>query len=99
MAEAPIPEQLLEVREKIDQVDRQLVLLLAERFALTGKVGRLKADGNLEAVDPTREAQKLEALRELSRQHELNPDLVAGLFTRIMAEVVENHRRIRGENS
>ena len=95
MAQAPIPQQLLEVREKIDQVDRELVQLLAQRFALTRKVGHLKADSKLEAVDPAREAQKLEKLRNLSREHELNPELVAALFTQIMAEVVANHRQIR----
>jgi chorismate mutase len=96
MAHAPVPQQLLEAREKIDQVDRQLVLLLAERFGLTGQVGRLKADSDLEAVDPRREAQKLETLRALAQEHDLDPDLVAELFTRIMAEVVKNHRRIKG---
>ncbi len=96
MVDAQIHEQLLEVREKIDQVDQRLVLLLAERFTLTGKVGRLKAESKLEAVDPTREAQKLERLRSLSKQHDLNPDFVAALFTQIMAEVVRNHRRLRG---
>jgi len=94
MAQAPVPQQLLEVREKIDQVDRQLVSLLAERFGLTSKVGHLKASSDLEAVDPQREAQKLETLRALSKEHDLNPDLVAELFTLIMAEVVKNHRRI-----
>jgi chorismate mutase len=95
MPPSPVPEQLLEIREKIDAVDRKLVLLLAERFALTNRVGHLKARNQLQAVDPDREARKLEALRALSREHDLNPDLVADLFTQIMAEVVKNHRRIR----
>ena len=95
MAQAPVPQQLLEVREKIDQVDRQLVKVLAERFGLTNQVGHLKASSDLEAVDPQREAQKLESLRALAQQYDLNPDLVAELFTLIMAEVVKNHRRIR----
>jgi len=95
MAEVPVPEQLVALREKIDDVDRKLVLLLAERFALTSQVGRLKADSKLEAVDPAREAQKLDALRLLSRQQGLSPELVAELFKLIMAEAVRNHRRIR----
>jgi len=95
MAESPVPEQLLALREQIDEVDRRLVLLLAERFALTSQVGQLKADTRLEAVDPEREAQKLEVLQKLSRDNGINPELVAGLFRKIMAEAVENHRRIR----
>ena len=95
MGQAPVPEQLLEAREKIDEVDRKLVLLLAERFALTARVGELKAKNGLDAVDSNREAQKLESLRAIALKHNLNPDLVASLFTEVMAEVVKNHRRIR----
>lgn len=95
MAEVPVPEQLVALRGKIDDVDRELVLMLAERFALTSQVGRLKADSKLEAVDPAREAQKLDALRLLSQQQGLSPELVAELFKLIMAEAVRNHRRIR----
>lgn len=95
MAAAPVPRQLLEAREKIDAIDRRLVLLLAERFALTDEVGKLKASNDLEAVDPEREAQKLKAIRELCQQQGLNPDLVSEIFTRIMSEVVRNHRRYR----
>lgn len=99
MAQAPVPQQLLEAREKIDDVDRRLVRLLAERFALTAQVGHLKASSDLEAVDPGREAEKLETLRNFAREHDLNPDLVAELFTLIMAEAVKNHRRIRAGGS
>ena len=99
MAQDSVPQQLLEIREKIDQVDRQLVHLLAERFGLTNQVGHLKASSDLEAVDPQREAQKLQTLRSLAQQHDLDPDLVAKLFTLIMAEVVKNHRRISSLDS
>ena len=98
MTEESIPPQLLEVREKIDEVDRQLVLLLAERFFLTRQVGQLKAESNLNAVDPGRETQKLAVIRALCQEHGLNPELVARLFAQIMAEVVQNHRRIQSGN-
>ena len=95
MTEESVPAQLLEVREQIDKVDRQLILLLAQRFTLTRQVGELKADQNLDAVDPDREAKKLAVIRELCQENQLNPDLVATIFSQIMAEVVKNHRRIQ----
>jgi len=95
MTEESIPPQLLEARDKIDKVDRKLVLLLAERFFLTRQVGQLKAESNLNAVDAGRETQKLAVIKELCQKHELNPELVAGIFSQIMAEVVQNHRRIQ----
>jgi chorismate mutase len=97
MVAATVPEELLEVRKQIDSVDEELVLLLAKRFALTHQVGQLKASKQLGAVDQDREAHKLEAIKSLSAQHNLNPQLIANLFTQIMAEVVRNHRKLREE--
>ncbi len=98
MGSDAVPEELLEVREKIDQIDTRLVELLAERFALTHRVGLLKASRELEAVDAQREAEKLANLRLLCAQHDLNPELVAQLFTSIMEDVVRNHRRLQEDH-
>ena len=95
MTDAPIPQQLLDAREKIDSIDRRLVELLAERFVLTEEVGQLKASNALTAVDPKREAEKLDTLRSLAQESGINPDLVNLIFSEIMAEVVKNHNRIR----
>ncbi len=90
-----IPAELLEVREKIDAIDRDLVVLLGQRFELTHQVGLLKASKALDAVDATRESEKLAELSELCEKHDLNPTLVTELFSRIMDEVVRNHRLLR----
>ena len=95
MTSESIPTELLEVRKKIDRIDSELINLLAERFELTHQVGMLKASNELDAVDAGREANKLDELRALCLQHDLNPDLVTELFTRIMEEVVKNHRQLR----
>ncbi|MEX0617485.1 MAG: chorismate mutase [Pseudohongiellaceae bacterium] len=90
-----VPEALLEAREKIDKIDRQLVALMADRFRLTYQVGQLKASTAMEAVDPEREARKLAEIRALCEQYRLDPDFVAGIFEQIMQEVVRNHRLLR----
>ena len=97
MSTGNVPAELLKVRAKIDQLDRKLVELLAIRFALTQKVGLIKANKELEAFDADREAQKLAELRSLCEEHHLNPELITKLFTSIMEEVVCNHRRLRNE--
>lgn len=95
MTTEAVPAELLEARDKIDQIDRKLIELLAQRFALTHQVGMLKANQELEAVDAPREASKLSELRALAQEYDLSPDLVTELFTRIMQEVVKNHQRLR----
>lgn len=97
MTAESVPVELLEVREKIDQIDAKLIEILAQRFALTQKVGMLKASKALNAVDAGREAQKLAKLQELCEAQGLNPELISELFTKIMAEVVKNHELIRAQ--
>lgn len=97
MADSSLPTELLQARDQIDQIDQALIKLLADRFALTLQVGKIKASQKIESVDPTREAQKLEKLRHLSEELGLNPDLVAQLFTQIMEEAVKNHKRLKAE--
>lgn len=92
---AQVPKELLAARENIDRIDRELISLLGERFALTHEVGLLKADKNLNALDSSRESEKLAELRSLSERHGLDPELVSELFGRIMEEVVKNHKRLR----
>lgn len=90
-----VPDELLAARDNIDEIDAALIDLLATRFKLTHQVGLLKASNKLDAIDANREAQKLEKLRSLCKETNVNPDLVTELFIKIMEEVVRNHRQIR----
>lgn len=86
---------LAEIRERVDAMDERLVRLLAERFALTHRIGLLKASERLAPLDARREREKLAALKALGGERGLNPDMIADLFGRIMREVVDNHERLR----
>lgn len=90
-----VPAELLEVRKKIDQIDHQIIALLAQRFELTHRVGHLKAVHSLDALDSSREAEKLAEIQQLCQENGLNPTLVTELFSQIMEEVVRNHNRLR----
>ncbi len=90
-----IPGELLAIRGRIDEIDRAIVDLLRERFALTHEIGLLKASRALSALDARREEEKLKALTDLSEASQLNPNLVRDLFRRIMEEVVSNHEKLR----
>jgi chorismate mutase len=99
MVTQPVPEELLRVRAQIDRIDSGLVLLLANRFALTQRVGELKAEHGLEALDPERESRKLADIRALCETHGVNPDLVAEILEQVMREVVKNHKLIKAKQS
>lgn len=99
MVTQPVPEELLRVRAQIDRIDSGLVLLLANRFALTQRVGELKAEHGLEALDPERESRKLADIRALCETHGVNPNLVAEILEQVMREVVKNHKLIKAKQS
>lgn len=95
MSKASVPSELRELRDQIDRLDQALVLLLANRFALTRRVGEIKARESLDSFDGSREQDKLLRIRELCEKHGLNPELVSEILSGIMREVVQNHERIK----
>lgn len=95
MTTQPVPEEILKVRAQIDRIDHGLVLLLANRFALTYRVGELKAEYGLEALDPERESRKIAEIRAVCEDHGVNPELVTEILERVMREVVKNHKVIK----
>ena len=60
-----LPDTLAEVRQAIDELDSQLISLLARRQQLVAQAGRLKPKHDAQAVAaPERVAQVLKARRE-----------------------------------
>ncbi len=87
-----VPDELLSLREQIDLLDDELLMILAKRFEVTEQVGRLKAKEGLNSLDEDRENQKLKDLKLNAESKGLSADFVLNLFKMIFAEVVENHR-------
>jgi chorismate mutase len=92
-----VPAELLQLRDRIDQIDQEIIAALARRFVVTEQVGLLKARHDLDSVDPVREQEKLQRLRDQAEQHGINPDFVRSLFQQIFDEVVKNHRQLRAQ--
>jgi chorismate mutase len=88
-------ETLLELRKSIDNIDAALIYLLAERFKVTQKVGRYKAEQKLPPADPEREKIQIARMRELARAADLEPEFAEKFLNFIVKEVIRNHERIR----
>jgi chorismate mutase len=87
-------EELLSLRQSIDNIDAALVHLLAERFKFTQKVGHLKARVGLPASDPDREKVQIARLRALAEESHLDPAFAEKFLNFIVAEVIHHHVRI-----
>ena len=86
------------VRQGIDQVDTELVELIARRLKLTGEVGRLKAQLDLPLYVPSREAEIIEKKRELAVKQGVSADLVEDVIRRIMRDSYATQTNTRAKN-
>jgi chorismate mutase len=75
-------------RKKIDELDRQLVVLLSERARAAVEIGRLKRDTSLPIYEPERERVVFEKVQAVNRGPLPGRDLVR-IFERIM-DVMRN---------
>lgn len=87
-------DELEVLRREIDAVDERFVALLAERFRITRRVGRIKADRGLPAQDATREAQIDAKVRRLAAEYDLDDTLVSDVLRAVIDRVVAEHREL-----
>ena len=73
-------------RERIDELDRQLVELLSARAECARAVGQLKRANSLATCDPNRETSVLEHVARLS-SGALGPEALRRIFSQIIAEM------------
>lgn len=86
--------ELNQLRQRIDAIDRTLIATLGERFQVTKEVGLYKKTHGIEASDPDRERQMFEKIKLLAQQEGLNPEMATNIFRIIVDEVVKNHKSL-----
>ncbi len=74
------------LRAQIDDLDQQLVDILAKRNALTKQVGKWKSRTGLPIYVPSREAELLQRRRQEAEGKGLSPDLIEDVLRRVMRE-------------
>ena len=88
MAEEPDAD-LAEIRARLDQVDRALTELLAQRLDLAGRVATIKARSRDKLFHRDREELIVARRREAATARGLDPELVEDVFRRI---ILQSHR-------
>jgi chorismate mutase/prephenate dehydrogenase len=82
-AEKPLPP-LPELRAQLDELDRQVLELLARRMEIVSGVARLKRAENKEIRDSNREQQLLASRRALAVKLGLDPESVESIYRQIL---------------
>ena len=85
--------KLEELRQSIDQIDRELVRLFEQRMAVTREVGEYKQQVGLPVLDAAREREVLAKKINLISNPDLQADVVQ-LYENIMAISRRQQRRL-----
>ena len=94
-AEHEADEALAGYRASIDNIDAALVLLLAERFKITRKVGAHKAGAGLPPQDLDRERRQVARMRELAAAAGLDEAFSEKFLRFVIREVIRRHGQVR----
>ncbi|OWY01251.1 chorismate mutase [Thioclava sp. F1Mire-8] len=88
-------ELLKEHRDSIDRLDAVMIYTLAERFAQTQAVGKLKAEHDLPPSDPDREAKQIARLEKLASDSGLDPEFAKKFLNFVISEVIRHHEQFQ----
>lgn len=91
-SEIPKMDEIDNLRKRIDNVDAELIELLAERKLLAAKIGGIKRDLGISIVDKKREREVYNKIKQLAQEHNLSEDYVIPLFRMI----IQNSRYEQG---
>jgi prephenate dehydrogenase len=75
---------LRETRELIDELDQELLAVLARRAVLSKRAGASKAALGADVKDEAREARVLETRRGWAKDRGLDPDDIESIFEAIL---------------
>ena len=89
--------ELDDVRQRLDDLDRQLLGILARRFEAGSEAARLKAQLGMAMHDPAREEQVMEQAAEWARAAGLPEAEVADLFRRLISISLTAQINSRGQ--
>lgn len=88
------PDQLLNLRAQINQLDEQLIEVLGERFEISRLIGEFKRKNGLPALDEAREAAIMEDRTALAVEYGLDRDFAHRFVQMILDQVVAEHEEI-----
>jgi chorismate mutase len=89
-----------EYRKQIDQIDDNILELLAQRFKVVEQVARFKKANNMAALQSSRWNQVLDKLKKRAEKLNLNSELTVDIWNRIHEQALaEENKTIKNRGS
>ncbi len=80
-------KSLEEVRNNIDRIDKEIIMLIAERGNFVKQASKFKKDSQ-DVTAPQRVEAVIQKVRQLSEEYGANPDMVEKLYRDMIANFV-----------
>jgi chorismate mutase len=88
---------ILEIRERIDEIDRGLLELLTRRMSLAGEIGELKRDHNVSILQLQRWQEIIDNCMAIADEKGLNREFVKNVLIQIHDEAIRLQSKILKE--
>ena len=85
--------ELEEIRKKIDDIDNQIISLLAKRLLITKEVAEYKQKHNKDIFDAGRIEQVLKERQQAAKELGLEPGLIKSLFEGIIDDSMKLQKK------
>lgn len=89
MEQKDIDLLLLEMRNQIDTIDKEIVYLLSRRFKLVESIWDIKKEHSIKPLQKSRWEEVVNLLKEHSLEFGVNSDLVINIYNLIHNESLE----------
>ena len=80
-------KSLEEVRNNIDRIDKEIIMLIAERGNFVKQASKFKKDSQ-DVTAPQRVEAVIQKVRQISEEYGANPDMVEKLYRDMIANFV-----------
>ena len=84
-------QELIELRESINEIDKKLIDLIKERMKISVKIGKYKSDNNLSILNNNREKEVIENLKNYN-DNKLDNKFIERVWLQIMgySKIIQN---------
>lgn len=87
-------EKIKALRNKIDEIDMEILLLLKERMEISKTIGKIKREHGVPIRDPQREREKCSSIMEKAAELGLKPEEISEIFQKIMEMSIRTQQQL-----
>ena len=87
-------QSMTELREAIDQLDQNLIAIIAKRFTYIDRAAELKLREGMPPRTTDRVQQVVDQVRRLAAEAHLDPDLIETLWRALIENAIEREARL-----